>query len=398
VPSGTRIVDTVAPMASQVKMKRVLETVLGRAITTGNSIDVLRNGKEIFPAMLDAIAESKRSVDFLTFIYWTGDIGKQFAECLADRARDGVRVRVLLDAMGAWNLDTGVVEMMEDAGCDVRWFRPVDKESALHANNRTHRKVLVCDECIGFTGGVGIADEWDGDARDEGEWRDTHFRIVGPAVDGLRAAFLDNWAETGSDLIDMDVDEFPMQSTSGDIEVQVVLGMAEAGNSDIWTLFRILIDCADRRLRISTAYFTPDENILERLCEAAERGVEVEIMVPGPGADKRFVQVAGEAEYEQMLAAGIKTYCFQPSMLHAKILTLDGQLSVIGSANFNRRSTEHDDEVALVLFDEGITAELDHHMDGDLGRSAELDLDRWRHRNVIQRLQEKISSLIDRWL
>lgn len=385
-------------MASQVKMKRVLETVLGRAITSGNSVDILRNGKEIFPAMLDAIAESKRSVDFLTFIYWTGDIGREFAECVAERARAGVRVRVLLDAMGAWSLDTNLVEIMEGAGCDVRWFRPVDKETALQANNRTHRKVLICDELIGFTGGVGIADEWDGDARDETEWRDTHFRLVGPAVDGLRAAFLDNWAETGTDLIDFDIDQFPMQPASGDVDVQVVLGMAEAGNSDIWNLFRVLIECAQERLRISTAYFTPDENILTRLCDAAERGVQVEVMVPGPGADKRFVQVAGEAEYEQLLAAGVKTYCFQPSMLHAKILTLDGQLSVIGSANFNRRSTEHDDEVALVLFDQAITAELDRHMDEDLERSAELDLDRWQDRNVLQRLQEKASSLVDGWL
>lgn len=385
-------------MASQVKMKRVLETVLGRAITSGNSVDILRNGNEIFPAMLDAIAESKRSVDFLTFIYWTGDIGKQFAECLAERARAGVRVRVLLDAMGAWSLDTNLVEIMEGAGCDVRWFRPVDKKTALHANNRTHRKVLICDELTGFTGGVGIADEWDGDARDETEWRDTHFRLIGPAVDGLRAAFLDNWAETGTDLIDFDIDQFPMQPASGDVDIQVVLGMAEAGNSDIWNLFRVLIECAQERLRISTAYFTPDENIIALLCDAAERGVQVEVMVPGPGADKRFVQVAGEAEYEQLLAAGVKTYCFQPSMLHAKILTLDGQLSVIGSANFNRRSTEHDDEVALVLFDEGITAELDRHMDEDLERSAELDLDRWQDRNVLQRLQEKVSSLVDGWL
>jgi cardiolipin synthase A/B len=379
-------------------MKRVLETVLGRAITGGNSIDVLKNGDEIFPAMLEAISESRRSVDFLTFIYWTGDIGRRFADCLAERAQAGVRVRVILDAMGAWNLDTELVDLMTDAGCDVRWFRPVDKETALQANNRTHRKVLICDELIGFTGGVGIADEWDGDARNENEWRDTHFRIVGPAVDGLRAAFLDNWAETGTDLIDFDVDEFPMQPATGDVEVQVVLGMAEAGNSDIWNLFRVIIDCARRRLRISTAYFTPDDNIITRLCDAAARGVEVMIMVPGPGADKRFVQLAAEAEYEQLLDCGVQICSFQPSMLHAKILTMDGELSVIGSANFNKRSTHYDDEVALVVFDGEITAELDRHMDEDLQRCEDLDLDRWQERSLVQRVGEKLTGAVDEFL
>ena len=382
-------------MASQAKMRRVLETVLGRAITGGNTIDVLKNGDQIFPAMLDAISESKRSVDFLTFIYWTGDIGRQFATRLAERAEAGVRVRVLLDAVGAWSLDTTVVDIMIDAGCDVRWFRPVKKASAFQANNRTHRKVLICDEMVGFTGGVGIADEWDGDARDESEWRDTHFRVIGPAVDGLRAAFLDNWAETGTDLIDMEVDEFPMQPATGDVDVQVVLGMAEAGNSDIWNLFRVVIECATERLRISTAYFTPDDTILSLLCDASARGVEVEIMVPGPEADKRFVQIATEAEYERLLECGIATRSFQPSMLHAKILTMDGELSIIGSANFNQRSTQYDDEVVLVVFDGGVTAELDRHMDEDLERCVDLDLERWQERGLLQRIGERATDVVD---
>ena len=379
-------------------MKRVLESVLGRPITEGNSIEILRNGNEIFPAMLDAIRSSEHSIDLLTFIYWTGDIGREFAEALAERAQAGVRVRVLLDAMGAWKLDTDVTDVMSDAGCDVRWFRPVKREDALNANNRTHRKVLICDEIVSFTGGVGIADEWNGDARDETEWRDTHFKVTGPATDGLRAAFLDNWAETGTDLIDMDVDRFPVQPRSGDLDVQVVLGMAEAGNSDIWNLFRVLIDCAEHRLRISTAYFTPDENIIRRLCEAGQRGVEVQVMVPGPHADKRFVQVAGEKEYQELLDCGVEISSFQPSMLHAKIVTIDGHLSVVGSANFNKRSTEYDDEVVLVIFDEGITAELDRHMDEDLERCVALDPERWEDRSVLQRLQEKVASLVDGWL
>jgi cardiolipin synthase len=385
-------------VASDDKMKRVLETVLGRPITEGNSVKILRNGNEIFPAMLDAIRSAERSIDFLTFIYWTGDIGRTFAEALGERAKAGVRVRVLLDAMGAWKLDTDVTDLMSDAGCDVRWFRPVNKEDALNANNRTHRKVMICDELVGFTGGVGIADEWDGDARDETEWRDTHFEVVGPAVDGLRASFLDNWSETGTDLIDYDVDDFPRQPRDGDLDIQVVLGVAEAGNSDIWNLFRILIDCAEEELRVSTAYFTPDEEIIDRLCDAAKRGVRVQIMVPGPHADKRFVQVAGEKEYQQLLDCGIEIHSFQPSMLHAKICLIDGIITVVGSANFNKRSTEFDDEVVMVIFDQAFTAELRRQYDEDLERCVDLDPSRWEDRGMLQRLQEKLSGLIDDWL
>ena len=379
-------------------MKRVLESVLGRPITGGNEIEILRNGHQIFPSMLEAIGKAERSIDLLTFIYWTGNIGSLFAEALAERARAGVRVRVLLDAMGAWHLDTGVPEIMSNAGCDVRWFRPLDKKDALNANNRTHRKVLIVDELVSFTGGVGIADEWDGDARDETEWRDTHFRIVGPATDGLRAAFLDNWAETGTDLIDYDIDQFPIQPRTGDLDVQVVLGVAEAGNSDVWNLFRLLIDCAEEELRIATAYFTPDDEILDRLCDAARRGVRVEIMVPGPHADKRFVQVAGEKQYDELLECGVQIHSFQPSMLHAKICLIDGIITVVGSANLNKRSTEYDEEVVLVVFDEGFTGELGRHYDEDLERCVALDPSRWEDRSILQRLQEKAASLVDDWL
>ncbi|MCO8127932.1 phospholipase D-like domain-containing protein [Acidimicrobiia bacterium EGI L10123] len=376
------------------RTKRMLESVLGVSVTTGNRIDVLKNGDQIFPAMLEAIDAAERSIDFLTFIYWNGEIGQEFAAHLAAKAQEGLRVRVLLDAAGAWELDTDVVDGMDSAGCDVRWFRPIKARGALQANNRTHRKLLVCDETLAFTGGVGIADEWSGDARGEGEWRDTHFRVVGPAVAGLRGAFFDNWAETGTDLVD-DVDQFPELPQPGELDVQVIKGVAEAGNSDVWNLFRVLIDCAEERIRITTAYFTPDEEILRRLVDASERGVEVEVLVPGPHADKRLVQVASEASFQQLLDAGVQICTFQPSMLHAKVLTIDRSVCVVGSANMNQRSTEHDDEVCLVIFDEAMTALLDGHMDEDLERAEPVDLNEWDQRNLFQRIEEKAVNAID---
>jgi len=375
--------------------RRMLEAVLGVSVSSGNRVDVLKNGDEIFPAMLEAIDAAERSIDFLTFIYWNGEVGERFAEHLSAKARQGVRVRVILDAAGAWELDTDLVDGMTEAGCDVRWFRPIKARGALQANNRTHRKLLICDEVLGFTGGVGIADEWSGDARGEGEWRDTHFRVRGPAVSGLRGAFFDNWAETGTDLVDKAVDTFPEQPRAGDLDVQVVKGVAEAGNSDVWNLFRALIDCADDCIRICTAYFTPDEEITRRLKDAAERGVDVQVLVPGPHADKRFVQVASEAGFEELLEAGVKICTFMPSMLHAKVMTIDGSLAVVGSANFNRRSTQYDDEVVMVLFDEGIAALLDRHMDEDLARSEPIDLADWEERGLLQRVQEKAVKVID---
>ncbi|HEU5081750.1 MAG TPA: phospholipase D-like domain-containing protein [Acidimicrobiales bacterium] len=375
--------------------RRMLEAVLGVSPSAGNKIDVLKNGDEIFPAMLEAIDAAERSVDFLTFVYWNGDIGVRFAEHLSARAKAGVRVRVLLDAAGAWELDTSLVEGMTEAGCDVRWFRPIKARGALQANNRTHRKLLICDETLSFTGGVGIADEWTGDARDENEWRDTHFRIVGPATSGLRGAFFDNWAETGTDLVDKELDRFPEQPADGHLDVQVIKGVAEAGNSDVWNLFRVLLDCADDCIRICTAYFTPDDEIVRRLKNAAERGVDVQVLVPGPHIDKRFVQVASEATYSELLDAGVKISTFMPSMLHAKVMTIDGALSVVGSANFNQRSTEHDDEVVLVIFDEGMTRLLDGHMDEDLARAEPVDLADWEERGLFQRMQEKAIQVVD---
>jgi cardiolipin synthase A/B len=375
--------------------KRMLEAVLGVSVSSGNRIDVLRNGDEIFPAMLEGIDAAERSIDFLTFIYWNGEIGERFAEHLSARARAGVRVRVVLDAAGAWELDTSLVEGMQAAGCDVRWFRPIKARGALQANNRTHRKLLICDETIGFTGGVGIADEWSGDARGEGEWRDTHFRVQGPAVSGLRGAFFDNWAETGTDLVERGVDTFPEHGCPGEVDVQVVKGVAEAGNSDVWNLFRVLIDCADDCIRICTAYFTPDVEITRRLKEAAERGVHVQVLVPGPHADKRFVQVASEAGFEELLEAGVSICTFLPSMLHAKVMTIDGSLAVVGSANFNRRSTQYDDEVVMVIFGDAMTALLDRHMDEDLARAEPIDLEDWEQRGLLQRVQEKAVSVID---
>jgi cardiolipin synthase A/B len=374
-------------------LRRALEGIIGVPATEGNGVEVLRNGNEIFPAMLESIAGATRTVDLLTFIYWRGEIGTRFANALAGRARAGVRVRVLLDAFGSLPIDRSLLALMDEAGVHVHWFRPLARVQVRKANHRTHRKVLVVDEEIGFTGGVGIADEWDGDARNEHEWRDTHFRIRGPAVDGLRAAFLDNWVETDDVLFQPTVDRFPDQPQPGSTIIQSVRGASEIGSSDISTLFLALLQLARQRVRITTAYFVPDTELNERLFRAAERGVRVEILLPGPNADKRFVQLAGESSYARLLQSGVRIWHFQPSMLHAKIMTIDGVVANIGSANLNSRSTELDEEVNLVAFDPELVNVLDAQFDEDLARSEEIVAGRWEHRPVAQRALEHAARL-----
>jgi cardiolipin synthase len=329
----------------------------------------------------------------LTFVYWKGEVGERFAEALAERARAGVRVRVLLDGWGAHAIDTSCVAMMKAAGVQVRWFRPLSRFQLHKANHRTHRKVLIVDEAVGFTGGVGIADEWDGDARNEHEWRDTHFRVRGAAVDGLRSAFLDNWLETDDVLFDADVDRFPEQPHDGTTVVQSVRGASETGWSDISTLFLALFQLARERVRITTAYFVPDNQLNDRICAMAERGVEVQILLPGPHIDKRFVQLAGQSSYERLLDCGVQIWQFQPSMLHAKVMTVDGVLANIGSANLNARSTELDEEVNLVALDEELVRVLDAQFDEDLQRSEAIVAGRWEDRSLPHRVAERAAGL-----
>jgi cardiolipin synthase A/B len=373
------------------EVRRTLEGVIGVPATEGNLVDVLVNGDRIFPAMLEAIGEAQRTIDLLTFVYWRGGIGTRFAEALSNKASSGVRVRVLLDAWGASSIEPNLVSEMEDAGVRVRWFRPLHRLQPTKVNHRTHRKVMIVDEATGFTGGVGIADEWSGDARSQDEWRDTHFRVRGPAVDGLRAAFLDNWLETDSEVFDASIDRFPDQPQPGRAVIQCVRGASEVGWSDISTLLLALLQLANERIRITTAYFVPDDELIECLNVASDRGVKIEILLPGPHGDKRFVQLAGQAIYERLLEHGVRIWHYQPTMLHAKIMTVDGLVANVGSANFNARSTELDEEINLVALDPDLVRLLDRQFDVDLERSEEIQPGRWADRSVGRRVLEGIT-------
>jgi cardiolipin synthase len=382
---------------SRQRLRRSLECLVGVHFTEGNEITVLRNGKEIFPAMLEAIRGAEHSVDLMTFVYWKGWPAREFAAALCDRAKAGRRVRLLIDALGGLKIERGLVKAMEDAGVDVHWFRKPWIKSPFKQNHRCHRKVCIVDETIGFTGGVGIAEEWEGDARDATEWRDTHFRIVGSAVDGLAAAFIQDWAETGRPLYD-ERDRFPDQPQPGKAAVQVVRGSASIGWDDIHTVWYVLIRSARERIRLQSAYFAPDRPLIDALKEAVHRGVGVDVLLPGPYADKRVAQLASEATYHELTRAGVRIWNYQPTMLHTKVMVVDSAAALIGSSNVNRRSLDHDEEVALVVVDQPSVDLLDRQFRDDLDRSRRIDLTRWQRRSMSQKALEAATAPIRRWL
>lgn len=369
------------------------EGLVGIPFSDGNRIDVLRNGCRIFPAMLEAIDEARSGIQFLTFIYWQGDIAVRFAEALAARARAGVEVKVLLDSFGAAPMARSLVENMEEAGVEVRWFRPLTNWKVWAADNRTHRKILVVDGNIGFTGGVGIAEEWEGDARNEREWRDTHFRIVGPAVHGLQAAFYSNWMEAGGWISNV-WEDITSIDNAGEAGIQVIRSTAAVGWTDIALLMRSIVTLARKRLRMVTPYLAPDEESTRMLVEAVERGVKIDVIIPGPFTDKRVSELAGADQLTELLDAGVKVWRFQPTMIHTKVAILDGAVAAIGSANFNQRSMLKDDEIALVTDHPDTVQTLEQHFDDDLRRCKPLKQSAWRSRGILRRSKEAASRLI----
>ncbi|WP_343243038.1 phospholipase D-like domain-containing protein [Streptomyces sp. SID12501] len=379
------------------RLRRRLERLIGVAATEGNELVPLRNGDEIFPAMLGAIHSAQHTIDMMTFVYWRGQIAHDVAVALADRAREGVRVRLLLDGFGAKKIERRSLDLMTTAGVEVAWFRKPAWLSPFKQNHRCHRKALIIDEHTAFTGGVGIAEEWCGNARNPAEWRDTHVRVRGPAVDGIAAAFAQNWAECHDELFD-DRDRFTEHPQAGSSVVQVVRGSASIGWQDMQTLIRVMLSSAEESFRLATAYFAPDPYFIDLLCETARRGVRVEILLPGPHTDQRACQLAGQHHYTRLLEAGVHIRQYQPSMMHAKIITVDSVASLIGSTNFNRRSMDHDEEVMLAVLDEEFTAALERDYEADLKSSVDIDVTRWRRRTILQRVKEAAVTPIRRFL
>lgn len=381
----------------QAALRRRLEFLVGVPATDGNEIDVFRNGEEIFPAMVESIQSARRTVDLVTFVFESGPPAEEVGSALADRARHGCRVRLLLDGMGSIQADRDLIRSMRRDGVDVRFFRKPWLRSPFSHNHRTHRKVLVVDGVEAFTGGVGIAENWGGDAREPGEWRDTQIRVRGPAVAGLGAAFVQNWAEN-SRIPDRPDDEYPEITSEDGHVVQVVRGTATVGWDNMRTVWHVLLTAAKERITLQTAYFAPDDGPLDLLRLAISRGVRVQVLLPGPNADSALSRIAAQSHFEAMLEAGVEVWCYQPTMLHTKILTIDGEVAMIGSPNFNRRSFDHDEEVACIILGGDAPRTLANHFEEDLTRSEQVAADEWRERGLLRRAAERATVPIERFL
>jgi cardiolipin synthase A/B len=372
---------------------RSMGTLLGPTILPGNRVEVLLNGDQIFPAMLAAIHAAQRTITFETYIYWSGEVGKQFAEALSERARAGVRVHVLLDWVGAAKMDDARIEEMKTAGVEIEKYRPLRWYNLARMNHRTHRKLLVVDGAIAFTGGVGIADIWDGHAQDPEHWRDTHFRLAGPAVAQMQAAFLDNWLELRPEVLHGD-DYFPPLVAAGDAQAQVFKSSFGEGSESTRLMYLLSIASAERSILLSSSYFVPDGVAIDAFVAAKQRGVRVEIIVPGECIDSKVVRRASRGLWGKLLEAGIEIHEYQPTMFHVKVLIVDGLWTSVGSTNFDNRSFSLNDEANLNVLDASIAAEQERIFEEDKRNSRRVTLEAWRRRPRSEKLRERLSGLL----
>lgn len=388
--SGYQLDDPPAPGSPE--FTRLVEGITGAPVRPGNRVRILRNGCRTFPSMLEAIAAAESTIDLSSYIYWPGDITNQFTEALCERAKAGVEVNVVFDAYGSAKLDRDTVHRLEEAGATVAFFRPPAWYTLDKLNNRMHRRLLIVDGRIGFAGGVGIADVWMGDAEDPEHWRETHAVIEGPAVRDILGGFIEDWTEATS--VVLGASHFPeLAPLEGGVDVQVILSSPGSGGTATARLFFAVIAGVRERLWITTAYFAPDEAFLDLLCDAAQRGVDVRILVNGPNVDKEVVRETGQRQYGRLLEAGVRIFEYQPTMIHAKVMIADGWAN-LGSSNLEHRSLGLDDELIVGFSDPALVEELVRQFGDDLDVSEEYDLDRWNRRSLSKRARERAGDLL----
>jgi len=377
---------------------RAAESLTGAPVSFGNDAELLINGDQIFPAYLEAIRDAEETVNLLTYAYWRGDIAIEVADRLCEKASAGVECNVIVDAVGAAKMDRKLVNRMRDADVNVCFFRPPKPYAVRRLQYRTHRKLLIVDGTTGFTGGVGIAEEWTGNAEDPDHWRDTHVRVSGPVVRGLQGAFAENWLECTGDVLAGDRYLPYIEELEDGGPMQVMRSSATVGDSNAEALIYLAVAAAKRSIELTSAYFVPRPAFTEALVEAAGRGVRVRILVPGSHIDKQFVRTAGRAAYDELIDAGIEIYEYCPTMLHAKTLTVDEIWSSVGSVNFDNRSFQLHDEVTLCVQSERFARQLHDVFESDLEDSEPIEPDEWRERPITQRARENVTKYARREL
>jgi cardiolipin synthase len=367
-----------------------LAGLLGAALTRGNRYDVLTNGDQIFPAMLAAVQSATRRISFESYIYDTGSVADQFTGALEAAARRGVRVNIVVDSVGASSMEEAHVERLRAAGCHVAEFNTPSWYALEEVNYRTHRKILVVDGQVAFTGGVGIADHWLGNAQDKDHWRDTQVRVTGPIVRFIEGAFYENFIE--ADGAEAPILDGPPAPPGDEGASFVIRSSPSGGSNDLKRLYLLAIASARRTLDIATPYFVTDESTDWALEDAVRRGVKVRILLESGLTDAMPVKYASRAAYDRLLQRGIELYEYQPTMMHTKVLVVDGAWSMFGSANFDNRSLELNDEMNVAVSSRDLARRFLEDFEQDLRVSHKLDLEAWRRRGLLHKVREQFWS------
>ena len=372
--------------------RRALGILLGPPLVSGNHITSLVNGEQIYAAMLNAIRTARTNITFETFVFRDG-VGAQFVEELSAAARRGVQVNMLLDWLGSRTMNQGLLQAARTAGCELHVYHPPSWYHLGRLNNRTHRKLLIIDGKVGFTGGVGMGVEWKHGLKGIPPWRETHFKAEGPVVAQMQAVFVDNWIKATGRVLH-GADYFPTLANCGDMDAQMFGSSPVGGSESMHLMVLLALTAAKTSIDIQNAYFVPDKLTVEALCSAARRGVRVRIVVPGRHTDARVGRWAAQGLYGSLLEAGIQIFEYQPTMMHCKVLVIDGLWSSVGSSNFDDRSFRLNDEANLNVFSEELAREQIRLIDADIAKSRRMVLNKWRHRKFGRRINERLALLL----
>jgi len=379
---------------SSPQFERAMSHLLGPGIVGGNEVTDLQNGDRIFPPMLAAIRAAQRSITFETYIYWSGDIGKQFADALSERARAGVRVHVLLDWVGSSKMEDSYLDEMRGAGVEIEKFHKPHWYNLARLNNRTHRKLLIVDGVASFTGGVGIAPQWTGDGQDPEHWRDSHYLVRGPAVAHLQATFLDNWLKVTGRVLHGDA-YFPKLEPVGTQRAQMFSSSPSSGSESMQLMYHMAVTAAEESIDLSAAYFVPDELTRALLMDALRRGVRLRIITPGEHTDTETVKAASRGTWGPLLEAGAEIYEYGPTMYHCKVMIVDRRVVSVGSTNFDNRSFRLNDEANLNVYDEAFARRQTEVFEQDIRRSRRMTHADWLNRPWTEKMAEKVTGLLE---
>jgi cardiolipin synthase len=365
------------------------------AVQHGSHFDVLTNAAQFYPSMLSAIRAAQHSVNMECYIFRPDEIGRTFMNAMMERARAGVRVTLVVDAIGSLQFGWSAIREMREAGCRVEMYQRLRWHRLARLNNRTHRELLIVDGTVGFVGGAGIGDQWAKGVHGKMPWRDTMVRVTGPVVSSLQGVFSENWVECCGEIL-CGSEYFPDLEKTGDTSTIIVKSSPSDRATACRVVFQMLVESATRHIRITTPYFLPDRSLRQALIASAKRGVAIDIIVPGSHTDQRWVRLVSRRKYNELLREGIRIYEYRAGMTHAKVLNVDDLWVVLGTTNFDNRSFEHNDEVNVAVRDEAIAARLTDDFRHDLTCCEEVTLETWKRRPLVEKIIEPFAWILER--